>query len=88
MTVSSTCIAQTGSSQGSDKTPEAMETVVLMPEARTQSKDKADFSSSALKVVETARLQNVAEGGMVREGCHVTSDHSCTNMRNHGQLRG
>jgi transcription termination factor NusB len=47
-------------SQGSDNTPEVAEPEDLMLEARIQSKDKADWSRSRLKVVEREILQKAA----------------------------
>ncbi|KAJ7336119.1 hypothetical protein DFH08DRAFT_813366 [Mycena albidolilacea] len=57
-----TLITQVDPSQGGDKTPEATEPEDLMPEARTQSKDRADWSRSGLKVVERRRSQKAVEG--------------------------
>jgi hypothetical protein len=57
------------------RTPDVTDAEALIPDAKTQSKDKADFSSSELKDVERGRLQKVAAADIVGGGklrrCHV-----------------
>jgi hypothetical protein len=48
--------------------PDVTDAEALIPDAKTQSKDKADLSGSELKDVERGRLQKVAEADMVVGG--------------------
>jgi hypothetical protein len=53
------------SSPGTVRNPDATERTVRIPFWRTQLRDSLDVSSWASKVVESGRLQRVAEAGMV-----------------------
>ncbi|KAJ7300348.1 hypothetical protein DFH08DRAFT_828542 [Mycena albidolilacea] len=63
------------SSQGSDEATEAIELEDLMPKAKTQSKNKTNFSRLEPNMVEMGRLQMLKWGALkpLPKGSHITA---------------